>query len=281
MTYQEFKNKWNNQYCEIAGSSNAINQCTDCANAYIRDVLGLPIIEHTNAQDFPKKCLPPKYEYIKNSPSDFPLQGDIVIWTSPDRIGHISICDRADIKSLDCFGQNWPVGSNCHIQHHTYTTASKLNVDGWLRCKIDMVTNSDNMTDEQKRILDFIGTRTEGDVRQAFGALTDSPAKDKQIQTLQSKVLDLEKSQKDLSDRLTALESNIQADLNLITDWQQKAETANKQLENANKSNQELITEKNKYKGWYETKCDQTIDKLDTKIILDELFIRFKKLWKK
>ena len=86
--------------------------------------------------------------------------------------------------------------------------------------------------------------------------------KDKQIQTLQARVLDLEKSQKDLADRVLALESNIEADLKLITDWQSKYESANKALDNANKSNQELIAEKNQYKKWYETKCDE-IKKLD------------------
>jgi hypothetical protein len=128
--------------------------------------------------------------------------------------------------------------------------------------RIFEVVGIEDMTDEQKRILEFLNGKTEGDVRQAFGALADSPSKDKQIQTLQAKVLDLEKSLNDLADRLTALESNIQADLKLITSQQDEVLAANKSLENANKTNIELTKEKNQYKNWYENKLDE-IKKLD------------------
>lgn len=127
MTLQEFLIKWNGKYCEVAGSANAQNQCVDLANAYIRDVLGLPIIEWTNAIDFPSKG-GDKYTYILNTPTGVPSEGDLVIWgNSP---GHIAIFLDGNANSFTSFDQNYPTGSPCHIQGHTYA-----NVLGWMHPK--------------------------------------------------------------------------------------------------------------------------------------------------
>jgi prefoldin subunit 5 len=265
ITYQEFLNKYNGKPCEVAGSANAKNQCVDLANAYIREVLGLPIVEWTNAVDFPKKCLPPNYEYILNSATGFPIQGDIIIWSSPDGIGHIGICDNATASKFTSFDQNWPVGSLCKLVNHTYTGTYK--VVGWLRCKIKPVNSSDeNMTEQEKIILDFIKERnlTEGQIRTAADWIRDDvvTVKDKQIKILQTRVTDLELSQKDLANRITALEAEIQANLKSVAKWQKECETANKALENANKTNQTLTEEKNSFKGLYE-KARETIRTLD------------------
>lgn len=128
MDFDAFRKYWNDKYCEVAGSSNAINQCVDLANAYIRDVLRQPIIEWTNAVDFPLRA-GDKYEFIKNTPTNVPQKGDIIVWRpSP---GHIAIFIEGDVKRFTSFDQNFPVGSKCHVQEHNYT-----NVDGWLRCKV-------------------------------------------------------------------------------------------------------------------------------------------------
>lgn len=126
MTLQEFLIKWNGKYCEVAGSS-AVNQCVDLANAYIRDVLNLPIIEWTNATNFPDKA-GDAYYYIANTPTGVPLEGDIAVWDGA--IGHIAIFLEGNANRFTSFDQNYPTGSPCHIQGHTYA-----NVKGWLRKK--------------------------------------------------------------------------------------------------------------------------------------------------
>jgi len=126
MTIQEFFNKWTGEYCEVAGSS-AKNQCVDLVNAYIRDVLGLPIIEWTNAVDFPSK-VGDKYDYILNTPTNIPEKGDIVVWSG--KIGHIAIFIEGNANRFKSFDQNYPTGSPCHAQEHTYA-----NILGWLRRK--------------------------------------------------------------------------------------------------------------------------------------------------
>lgn len=127
MTIQQLITKYNGKYVEVAGSPNATNQCVDLANLYIRDVLGLPIIEWTNAIDFPSRA-GDKYDYIKNSPTNVPQEGDLVIWDKTP--GHIAIFIEGNATSFRSFDQNFPTGSPCHIQNHTYT-----NVLGWLRVK--------------------------------------------------------------------------------------------------------------------------------------------------
>lgn len=139
MSFDEFIIKWTNKYCEIAGSANAVNQCVDLANAYIREVLELPIIEWTNAVDFPSKA-GDKYDYILNSPTGVPKKGDIIIWGKPYGkyvsgsttvyAGHIAIFIDGTVNKFNSFDQNEPVGSKCHIQSHTYT-----GILGWLRKK--------------------------------------------------------------------------------------------------------------------------------------------------
>lgn len=147
MTFQDFLTKWNGKYCEVAGSANAQNQCVDLANAYIRDVLGLPIIEWTNAIDFPSKA-GSAYDYIKNTPSGVPKEGDLVIWgNSP---GHIAIFIEGNANTFTSFDQNYPVGSPCHIQGHTYA-----NVLGWMHPKtlpsIDQECMSRDQAEDYRR----------------------------------------------------------------------------------------------------------------------------------
>jgi len=124
MTHQEFKNKNNGKFVEVAGSANALNQCVDLGNAYLRDVLGHAIVEWTNAIGFPEKLL--DFEWIENTPDAIPQQGDLMIFFG--YYGHISIFDEGDINRFRSFDQNFPANSPCHIQEHNYN-----NVFGWLR----------------------------------------------------------------------------------------------------------------------------------------------------
>lgn len=127
------------KFVEVAGTANARNQCTDLVNLYIRDVLGLPIIEWTNAVDFPKKA-GDKYEYITEDPSFIPKKGDIVIWRGS--VGHIAIVLEADINTLTSFDQNYPTGSPCKKVKHTYT-----GVLGYLRPRPVVKPTTGDFTD--------------------------------------------------------------------------------------------------------------------------------------
>jgi hypothetical protein len=128
MSVNDFVVKYNGKWVEEAGTS-ALNQCVDLANRWIREGLGLPIIEWTNAVDFPSKA-GPAYDYILNTPTNIPQEGDLMIWGG-NIYGHIAIFIEGNVDTFRSFDENYPTGSNCHIQNHTYA-----NVKGWLRKKV-------------------------------------------------------------------------------------------------------------------------------------------------
>lgn len=147
MNLNQFITKYEGKYVEIAGSANAKNQCVDLANAYIRFVLGLPIIEWTDAKDFPKKA-GDKYDYILNKGLIVPEVGDLVIWST----NHIAICTYSDINTpwFTSFDQNWPTGSACHKVDHNYN-----NVAGWLHPKGDNTSDNQELDKLRKQVSDL------------------------------------------------------------------------------------------------------------------------------
>lgn len=197
MTFEEFISKWNGQYCEVAGSANALNQCVDLGNAYIRDVLGLPIIEWTNAVDFPSKA-GDKYDYILNTPTGVPQKGDLIIWKPTP--GHIAIFIEGDANRFTSFDQNFPVGSKCHIQEHNYT-----NVTGWLRSK-NPPQNQQTVIDELRLARDKNWTLYQEQVEIV-------KQKDARITELEGKVSACESEKKQFQDATITLNNKI-ADLN-------------------------------------------------------------------
>ena len=74
----------------------------------------------------------PGYVFVPNTPTNQPVPGDVVIWgqnavdgTGPP--GHVDIAYQA-INEMSFLGldQNWPDGSPCHVQSHSY-----VGVLGW------------------------------------------------------------------------------------------------------------------------------------------------------
>jgi len=129
MNFTELMSILNGEYKETAGTD-AQNQCVDLANAYIKYVLGLPVIEWTNAVDFPSKA-GDKYDWIPNTPTGVPQEGDLVIWGGT--YGHIAIFIEGNANRFTSFDENYPTGSPCHVQEHTYLSPKVI---GWLHPKV-------------------------------------------------------------------------------------------------------------------------------------------------
>mgnify|MGYP001586999185 CR=1 FL=1 len=206
MTLQQFIDKHNGKYLEVAGSSSAKNQCVDLANAYIRDVLGLPIIEWTNAREFPFKA-GDKYSFILNTPTGIPEPGDLLIWNNTTA-GHIAIFIEGNARTFKSFDQNNPIGTPCHIQGHTFA-----GVSGWLRCKISNEPITQDL-DIRLKILDENNIKTEGDLRSIIGASKELPSlredklnADKEIERLRHQVDQNKTDLKMESDANSALKS--------------------------------------------------------------------------
>ena len=278
-TLEQFVKDNEGQFLEVAGSSNAKFQCVDCVNGYIRDVLGLPIIEWTNAIDFKNKANG-NYEIIYNdinNSSLVPDVGDIVVYKHPNNIGHIGFCIRKGTAlTFGIFEENWPVGSPCKSVLNKKYILGDYVVDYWMRPKSVIISD---MTDEQKRILDFLNGKSEGDVREAFGALNEKPNKDAQIATLSQKVLELDSITKKLQEQIDILTSEVKSNNEIILDWQQKFQSANEQVSNATEQLTTITEDRNKYRRLYENLLSNTADKMSA-IELIKLGI-FKLLGKK
>ncbi len=158
-------------------------QCVDLVQQYNKECLGFPPFTG-NAIDIWTTYPKDSYDQIPNTPQNFPSKGDIVIWGSAIGIfGHIDVCaaDGATTGNFTGFDQNWPLGSVCHIQAHTY-----FGVLGWLHPKDPVVppetptpTNGgDTMNDDQKNALavlqPLVDNNQFGNLEgAAVGALTD------------------------------------------------------------------------------------------------------------
>lgn len=206
MTFQEFLEKYNGKFVEVAGSPGAENQCVDLANAYIRDVLGLPIIEWTNAIDFPSKA-GDAYEYIKNTPTGIPKEGDLVIWGG-NKYGHIAIFIEGNADTFRSFDQNFPTGSNVHVQNHNYTTPPVL---GWLRAKHTQV--GDQVCMPKGKAEDFNRVKDGWNQVRALLNVEDSVdvvlAEVKKIKELAGKTIDKENALKEANELIKTLEEKL------------------------------------------------------------------------
>ncbi len=121
MTFQEFIDKWSGKYLEYAGSAGAVNQCVDLVNQYIVSVQGKSPILNTNAKDFLTRADTSVYDVIPYSFPQVLRNGDIVVWGEEiGKNGHIAVVIDADEYNFRSFDQNYPVGTPCHKQNHSY-----------------------------------------------------------------------------------------------------------------------------------------------------------------
>ena len=113
---------------------NAKYQCTDLANLYIKDVLGLTPIIGTNAKDFPSKVKSDEFEFIKNTPDLIPQKGWIAIWNGHvgGGAGHIAVVrdNEATVNKFNSVDQNWSKPLYTTLETHNYK-----NISGFLKPK--------------------------------------------------------------------------------------------------------------------------------------------------
>lgn len=127
MTLDEFIDKYDGKGIDYDGSFG--NQCVDLYRQYVKEVLGYPQSPPVvGAKDIWDTYLPEYFKRIENTPTGIPEKGDIVIFgTGLGRFGHVSVFIEGTMTRFKSFDQNYPTGSLCHVQGHTYNA-----VLGWL-----------------------------------------------------------------------------------------------------------------------------------------------------
>ena len=237
-----------------------VGECLSIVKIYIKECFGInPPASGTNSaygywSNFPNP-LGEVFEKVGNTDTLIPEKGWIVIWKpwASNPHGHISIvADGSTTGTLKNWAQNW-TSRTFQLESNRYT-----NIIGFLKPK--SIIN--DMTDEQKRILDFLNGKSEGDVREAFGALNEKPNKDAQIATLSQKVLELDDITKKLQEQIDILTSEVKSNNEIILDWQSKFQTANEQVSNATEQLTTITEDRNKYRRLYENLLSNTVDKM-------------------
>lgn len=237
-----------------------VGECLSIVKIYIKECFGInPPPSGTNSaygywSNFPNP-LGEVFEKVLNTDDLIPQKGWIAIWQpwSSNPYGHISIvADGSTTGTLKNWAQNW-TSRTFQLESNRYT-----NIIGFLKPK--SIIN--DMTDEQKRILDFLNGKSEGDVREAFGALNEKPNKDAQIATLSQKVLELDDITKKLQEQIDILTSEVKSNNEIILDWQSKFQTANEQVSNATEQLTTITEDRNKYRRLYENLLSNTVDKM-------------------
>lgn len=231
MTFTEFMSILNGEYKETAGTT-AKNQCVDLANAYIKYVLGLPIIEWTNAVDFPSKVNSNDYEWIANSATNVPNEGDLVIWGGT--YGHIAIFIEGDALKFTSFDENYPTGSPCHVQEHNYTTPKVL---GWLHPRqingqIDLQSQLDQCREERDRNWNWFVQLCEA---LGVGAIVEQAvAEIKKLITLEDSYNQKDKQYQEAQTQISSLQSQVsklQSDISIVQDQLGVKQSDNEQLQ--------------------------------------------------
>lgn len=134
MTPQQFFDKYNGKFVDYDKAYGY--QCMDIVRQFMKEVLGYQPYDAIPPVTYAKyafvKYNPKYFSQIKNGKTNFPKNGDIVIWGTYPFVtgiaGHIAICSRADVNSMITFDQNYPTRSFCKFVHHNYR-----GVLGWLR----------------------------------------------------------------------------------------------------------------------------------------------------
>lgn len=130
----EFTSKYDGKFIDYDGKFGA--QCVDLARQYVKEVLGYPQCPPVvGAADLWDSCVSDFYEKVPNTPTGVPQSGDIVIWNRKlgNGYGHVAIFDHGNASAFVSFDQNYPLGTPCHFQKHTYSS-----VTGWLHPKESM-----------------------------------------------------------------------------------------------------------------------------------------------
>lgn len=133
MTTDEFVSKYNGKTIDFDGVFGG--QCVDLYRQFVKEVLGFPQSPPvTGAYQVWDTYLGQYFDRIDNTPSGTPQKGDILIWgQSVGKYGHIAVYLEGNTSSFKSFDQNWPVGTNCHIQSHNYN-----GLLGWLTPRSNM-----------------------------------------------------------------------------------------------------------------------------------------------
>jgi hypothetical protein len=183
--FNQFFTKWNGKFLESYDSSN-LNQCYDLVTEWSKTIGLAPPMTLYAYQIYVSH--PDTYTTIPNTPTGVPECGDIIVWGKDFNggAGHTGVATgKGDINNFECFVQNDPLGSSCHLKTYNYN-----NVTGWLRPKIENTDTPSNPSTPSGGNSDALNSCLTAHKE----AVTSANRKDEQIKTIYLGLPDIDKS---------------------------------------------------------------------------------------
>ena len=261
MNLNEFVSRYNGKYVDTDGYYGG--QCMDLMHQYCVEVLGLTdlsILAASSAkvvyENFSNVKGHELFDKIPNTDTGVPQEGDIIFWVNAP-YGHVAIFVEGDVNSFRSFDQNYPTGTPCHIQNHTYA-----NVGGWLRlkktasqsiqvdlekCRLDRDSHwNDRIAISQKLGVENNMTVIMAELDKLIQEEDSLIQKDKQITEAQKKVTDLTSQLAELNFQHTGLISKAESLTQKVTDQSKVIEDQGKKISSLSSSLDSLKQDLNK-----------------------------------
>lgn len=181
MTYQELYNQYNGQK-GVGNTPQNLGQCVGLVEVFIRGN-GLDQV-WGDAKDLYANAPEDSFLKIPNTPTAIPQQGDIIIWSGDYNggAGHTGIATgKGDVNTFDCFEQNDPLGSACHVKTYNYAY-----VTGWLRFKVQPASTVAVPSDTFTQLVDK-STKYDGFNNAGYTTVDDV---NKKVQDLKNQLTD-------------------------------------------------------------------------------------------
>lgn len=137
ITFQQFQDKYNGKPLEY-NNDQYHDQCMDEMWGYMSEVLGIDTkpyqgwgtaINLFNCTKYIKD-FDVHFTKVFNTLINVPSVGAIIFWKKQWPVtgdaGHVALVTSANVLKFVSFDQNYPTGSYCHLQNHSY-----LGVVGW------------------------------------------------------------------------------------------------------------------------------------------------------
>ncbi len=238
--FDTFENLFNNHWCDWDGVDG--NQCFDLANFY-SFAIGSQSFTGATADLIYNQTQNGFYTQIPNSPSNFPVKGDIIVLNWP----HVGIAtgNNTDANQFEIFQQNDPVGSNCHIKLYP----NYDGVIGWLhpvtipqnlqqelnQCRIDRDAHWNDLQ-AQKALTDHLN-QTINDRNADITTLNATvQTKETEIQARDQELTIL----KPIAAQVPTLQEQITNQKNLIIQGDEKIQGYRDEITKLNQSNSQL-----------------------------------------
>ncbi|MHB9161535.1 MAG: CHAP domain-containing protein [Nitrosotalea sp.] len=198
------------QYTGKTGQGNTtenMGQCTGLVSLW-QDNLGVAH-EYGNAKDFLTNADTSKFDVIQNTPDNFPLSSDIIVWgdTWGGGFGHVAIVTQADKNSFISFEQNDSTSTDINgacekISHPDYS-----GVLGWLHFKDPSVP----MATISQADLDKLRADRDSNYNNWQAALQSLTTKDSTIEGMNSALTAKNASIATLNGQIGTLNSQLQS----------------------------------------------------------------------